>query len=470
MIRASLEDVVIEPQRRRLIPGFQDVQAAALARTARSAARSPAQARRCSPGASTTAPGSATPWWRPSRAMASPADHWVSPMRPAGRAGDRRAVTVRRARAATRCRAAEFGAALRQGTGPRWRAVRARRTGRSCSRRTFAASAGAGRRSPRRLLGPFAAGDRARAASAGDLSREAFNFPAPLVPLAAGIRAAERARAVPRADRRVQGFRRALPRGRARAPARARPPSAADHPRGDLRATPGGAVAAAFHRRPWIEVVGAVPQGSGVPDARSSSSPAGATTSGRYAVRGTFDDCQRLVKAGVPRSRAAARARALVREQHQSRPAAAADGVLRRRRASRSGAATASRPPSSCRAATSATSLACLWARAHGAADRATSCSRTTPTAPCRTTSTAATGSRAPSIATLASAMDVGNPSNMERLRALYPEARRTAHGASAPAASSDEEIRAAHPQRLTTISASSGVRTPPPPPRPSTA
>ena len=30
-----------------------------------------------------------------------------------------------------------------------------------------------------------------------------------------------------------------------------------------------------------------------------------------------------------------------------------------------------------------------------------------------------------PSIATLASAMDVGNPSNMERLRALYPTLRR---------------------------------------------
>ena len=29
-----------------------------------------------------------------------------------------------------------------------------------------------------------------------------------------------------------------------------------------------------------------------------------------------------------------------------------------------------------------------------------------------------------PSIATLASALDVGNPSNMERLRALFPELR----------------------------------------------
>ena len=41
MIRASLEDVVIEPQRQALIPGFQDVRAARW-RRARSAARSPA--------------------------------------------------------------------------------------------------------------------------------------------------------------------------------------------------------------------------------------------------------------------------------------------------------------------------------------------------------------------------------------------------------------------------------------------
>ena len=34
-----------------------------------------------------------------------------------------------------------------------------------------------------------------------------------------------------------------------------------------------------------------------------------------------------------------------------------------------------------------------------------------------------------PSIATLASAMDVGDPSNMERLRALYPQLQAAAPG-----------------------------------------
>ena len=41
MIRDSFEDVVIEPQRQALIPGFHDVRRAAPCRPARSAARSP---------------------------------------------------------------------------------------------------------------------------------------------------------------------------------------------------------------------------------------------------------------------------------------------------------------------------------------------------------------------------------------------------------------------------------------------
>jgi len=47
-----------------------------------------------------------------------------------------------------------------------------------------------------------------------------------------------------------------------------------------------------------------------------------------------------------------------------------------------------------------------------------------------------------PSIATLASAMDVGDPSNMERLRALYPQLEEL-RGAVSACSVSDEEIRA---------------------------
>ncbi len=65
----------------------------------------------------------------------------------------------------------------------------------------------------------------------------------------------------------------------------------------------GGAVAAAFHRRPGIGVVGALSQGTGLARRRSGSSPAGAAMCARCAVRGTFDDCQRLVKEAFVRSR-----------------------------------------------------------------------------------------------------------------------------------------------------------------------
>ena len=50
MMRESFEDVVIEPQRQALIPGFARRAQRARWRPARSAARSPAPARRCSPG------------------------------------------------------------------------------------------------------------------------------------------------------------------------------------------------------------------------------------------------------------------------------------------------------------------------------------------------------------------------------------------------------------------------------------
>ena len=53
---SSLEDVVIEPQRQDLIPGFVAVKDGRARVTARSAARSPAPGRRCSPGPRTRRP------------------------------------------------------------------------------------------------------------------------------------------------------------------------------------------------------------------------------------------------------------------------------------------------------------------------------------------------------------------------------------------------------------------------------
>jgi threonine synthase len=86
--------------------------------------------------------------------------------------------------------------------------------------------------------------------------------------------------------------------------------------------------------------------------------------------------------------------------------------------------------------------LACLWARTAGlpisTIELAHNANRTVPDF---------LGSGEwqprPSVATLASAMDVGNPSNMERLRHLHPDWRELARTVRAHSVS-DEEIRCA--------------------------
>ena len=75
----------------------------------------------------------------------------------------------------------------------------------------------------------------------------------------------------------------------------------------------------------------------------------------RFAVRGSFDDCQRLVKQAFLDPVAARAARAVLGQQHQPRAAAAAGGVLRGDQPCDLAPATASRPRSSSRAAISAT-------------------------------------------------------------------------------------------------------------------
>ena len=114
----------------------------------------------------------------------------------------------------------------------------------------------------------------------------------------------------------------------------------------------GGAVAAAFHGRPGIEVAVLFPKGLVSPTQERQLTCWGGNVRA-FAVRGTFDDCQRLVKQAFL-DRALRGAPALLGQQHQPRAAAAAERVLRRRE-SRGLADTASAPPSSCRAATSAT-------------------------------------------------------------------------------------------------------------------
>ena len=79
MIRDSFDDVIIEPQRQSLIPGFTDVQQRARWRPARSDARFRAPGPRCSPGRNSARRGGARRRWsRPSRTHGLETDAWIS--------------------------------------------------------------------------------------------------------------------------------------------------------------------------------------------------------------------------------------------------------------------------------------------------------------------------------------------------------------------------------------------------------
>ena len=196
-------------------------------------------------------------------ARRSQLDEWIVDVESSGA----RAASERASRSHARCNSraratartsAGFSAALLQGLAPDGGLYVPEEWPRSPASSFGSASDAAGdgrrvcwRRSPRAIaLAPQLPRDHA----------DAFNFPAPLWCRLATTGRLSRARAVPWPDRRVQGFRRALPRGLLGAPAQrgaARPLTILVATSGDT----GGAVAAAFHRRPGIEVAVLFPKG-----------------------------------------------------------------------------------------------------------------------------------------------------------------------------------------------------------------
>jgi len=285
------------------------------------------------------------------------------------------------------------------------------------------------------LLTPFLAGDRL-APGLGSLAHEALSFPAPLVPLHADGRLS----VLELFHGPTAAFKDFGARFLAACFARLR---AADARRltilvatsGDT----GGAVAAAFHRRPGIEVAVLFPKGLVSPTQERQLTCWGENVRS-LAVRGTFDDCQRLVKEafldGELRARGAlssANSINLGRLLPQAVYYAAASLAVWREHGERASFVIPS--------GNLGNSLACLWARQVGlpigAVVLAHNANRTVP-------DYLASGEwrPRPSIATLASAMDVGDPSNMERLRSLYPGLAQLRQAVSAVSVS-DEEIRA---------------------------
>jgi threonine synthase len=267
-----------------------------------------------------------------------------------------------------------------------------------------------------RLLTPFAEGDPLQS-EIGAICREAFDFPTPLVPLE---RAPSPASVLELFHGPTAAFKDYGARFLAATLARIR--RGAEKKLTILVATSGdtgGAVAAAFHRRPGFNVVVLYPQGQVSPRQAQQLACWGDNVR-TYCVRGTFDDCQRMVKEAFLDPALA--------ETHQLSSANSINiGRLLPQMVYYAKAGlelwreTGKRPNFIIPAGNLGNSLACIWARhiglpigeivlATNANQSVTEFLRTGEWAP------------QPSVQTLASAMDVGNPSNMERLRTLHPD------------------------------------------------
>lgn len=287
------------------------------------------------------------------------------------------------------------------------------------------------------LLGPFAAGsplaDRLPA-----IVDEAFDFPVPVVDVATGAGPLSVLELFHGPTAAFKDF-----------GARFLASVLERIPRPDTRRTTilvatsgdtGGAVAAAFHRRPWVDVVVLYPKGLVSPRQEKQLACWGDNVR-TLAVAGSFDDCQRMVKEAFVDP-------ALGRELRLSSANSINVGRLLPQMAyyalsslqlwRREGR----RPNYIIPSGNLGNVAACLWTRRVGLpigeVVLATNANTTVP-------DYLRTGDwqPRPSLATLASAMDVGNPSNMERLRWLFGGAEELRSQFSAHPVG-DDDIRAA--------------------------
>jgi threonine synthase len=287
------------------------------------------------------------------------------------------------------------------------------------------------------LLQPFAAGDARLATQLGSITREAFDFPAPLVEVAGagGPLSVLELFHGPTAAFKDFG-------ARFLAATLERLPDPDPRRLTILVATSGdtgGAVAAAFHRRPWVDVVVLYPRGLVSPRQEKQL----ACWDGNVrtlSVAGTFDDCQRMVKdafvdpeLGRALRLSSANSINIGRLLPQMVYYAAASLELSRRDGLPPGFIIPT--------GNLGNALACIWARECGLPIGEIVLASNANLAVPEYLASGEWRPR-PSVATLASAMDVGNPSNMERLRWLFPEHARL-RGVIEAQPVSDEEIRA---------------------------
>ena len=285
------------------------------------------------------------------------------------------------------------------------------------------------------FLAPFIEGD-AIAPEMRRIVRDAFNFPAPLVPVTDDARLS----VLELFHGPTAAFKDFGARFLAANLQRLR--QGAQRPLNILVATSGdtgGAVAAAFHERPGVEVTVLFPKGLVSPTQERQLTCWGGNVHS-FRVHGTFDDCQRLVKEAfldpALKSRyelSSANSINLGRLLPQAVYYAATSLAVFR--------AQGVRPNFVIPSGNLGNSVACVWARKVGLPIGnivlAHNVNRTVPDF-----LSSGDWRPRPSIPTLASAMDVGTPSNMERLRALFGDMASIRHAVRAFSVT-DDEIRA---------------------------
>lgn len=288
-----------------------------------------------------------------------------------------------------------------------------------------------------RFLQPFVNGSSLEPSLAAICS-EALDFPVPVRPIESGLALLELFHG-PTAAFKDVGARflaatmaRILQDGR-----HARPPATI------LVATSGdtgGAVAAAFHDRPGLRVVVLFPAGRVSPRQQHQLTCWGGNVTS-LAVEGEFDDCQRLVKAAFGDA-ALARAHNLCSANSinvgRLLPQAAYYVKTSLDHFRRTGQPASFIIPTG----NLGNAFACVWARHAGLPiDRIVLATNANTTVE----DFLATGQwlPRPTVATLASAMDVGNPSNMERLRDLCGTDVEQVREEVSAVAVSDDDIRA---------------------------
>jgi threonine synthase len=285
------------------------------------------------------------------------------------------------------------------------------------------------------LLEPFVDGDP-MAGQLGEITRDAFNFPAPVVDVAGagGPLSVLELFHGPTAAFKDFG-------------ARFLAATLERIPRPDPRrltilvatsGDTGGAVAAAFHGRPWVDVVVLYPRGLVSPRQEQQLSCWGGNVR-TLSVAGNFDDCQRMVKAAFVDPELAASLQ--LSSANSINVGRLLPQMVYYARAGLELSRRDGRPPNFIiPTGNLGNALACVWARELGLpVGEIVLASNANLTVP----EFLASGEwrPRPSVATLASAMDVGNPSNMERLRWLFPDLGQLRERVEAQSVS-DDEIR----------------------------